>query len=275
MEPEIYNWTSRSLAMSRKAIAMKSLKEKWLSMVQSAREKGENGIGGSSIVTLPPSLLRDSDSNIPLFSQLGGGCMSCGCGWETGAHMTKLPTYGTGAHVTGTLGMSKSGQSTEGTDVFGTLGVDVVGRPTLEASYHGGCGRGGVGDVNWVSAGASSHNHLQSSGESNMSRAHHWSSSSVNPRPTSLSWSSIPSVAFPRREGVRLARGKWVCLVGQLGKWVDHGVGGGHRVGGQGGSGWAGGMRLNEGKRGSTVFFFLNCSLHCIIGVVVGLLLSL
>ena len=51
MEPEIYNWTSRSLAMSRKAIAMKLLKEKWLSMVQSAREKGENGIGGSSIVT--------------------------------------------------------------------------------------------------------------------------------------------------------------------------------------------------------------------------------
>ena len=30
------------------------------------------------------------------------------------------------------------------------------------------------------------------------------------------------------------------------------------------------------GKRGSTVFFFfLNCSLHCVIGAVVGLLLSL
>ena len=57
MELEIYNWMSRSLAMSGKAIAMKLLKEKWLSMVQSAREKGENGIGGSSIVTLPPSLL--------------------------------------------------------------------------------------------------------------------------------------------------------------------------------------------------------------------------
>ena len=38
--------------MSGKAIAMKSLKEKWLSIVQSAEEKGEKGIGGSSIVTL-------------------------------------------------------------------------------------------------------------------------------------------------------------------------------------------------------------------------------
>ena len=37
--------------MSGKAIATKSLKEKWLSIVQSAEEKGEKGIGGSSIVT--------------------------------------------------------------------------------------------------------------------------------------------------------------------------------------------------------------------------------
>ena len=32
-------------------MAMKSLKEKWLSIVQSAGEKGEKGIGGSSTVT--------------------------------------------------------------------------------------------------------------------------------------------------------------------------------------------------------------------------------
>ena len=44
---------SRSPAMSGKAMAMKSLKEKWLSMVQSARENGENGIGGSSTITSP------------------------------------------------------------------------------------------------------------------------------------------------------------------------------------------------------------------------------
>ena len=43
---------SRSPAKSGKAIAMKSLKEKWLSIVQSAREKGENGIGGFSTVTM-------------------------------------------------------------------------------------------------------------------------------------------------------------------------------------------------------------------------------
>ena len=42
---------SRSLAMSGKAMATKSLKEKWLSMVQLAREKRENGTGGSSTVT--------------------------------------------------------------------------------------------------------------------------------------------------------------------------------------------------------------------------------
>ena len=34
---------------------MKSLKEKWLSIVQSAEEKGEKGIGGSSTVTLSSS----------------------------------------------------------------------------------------------------------------------------------------------------------------------------------------------------------------------------
>ena len=37
--------------MSGKAIAMKSEKEKWLSIVQSTEEKGEKGIGGSSTVT--------------------------------------------------------------------------------------------------------------------------------------------------------------------------------------------------------------------------------
>ena len=35
------------------------------------------------------------------------------------------------------------------------------------------------------------------------------------------------------------------------------------------------GMGFGKGKRGSTVFFFLNCSLHWVIGVVVGLPLSL
>ena len=42
---------SRSPAKSGKAIAMKLLKEKWLSIVQLAREKGENGTEGPSTVT--------------------------------------------------------------------------------------------------------------------------------------------------------------------------------------------------------------------------------
>ena len=37
--------------MSGKATATKSSKEKWLRRVQSVREKGENGIGGSSTIT--------------------------------------------------------------------------------------------------------------------------------------------------------------------------------------------------------------------------------
>ena len=159
--------------------------------------------------------------------------MCCGCGWTTGAHMTEFPTYGTGMHVTGSLGMSRGGQSTEGADILGALGANMVGGPALEASYHSRCGRGGVGDVNWVGAGAGdSHNHFQSSGQSNASRAHCRSSSSVNSRPTSLSWSSIPSVAFPRGKGVLSARGKGVCATGQLGEWVDGSVGGGHQIGG-------------------------------------------
>ena len=42
---------SRSPAKSGKAIATKLLKEKWLSIVQSTVEKGENEIGGLSTVT--------------------------------------------------------------------------------------------------------------------------------------------------------------------------------------------------------------------------------
>ena len=107
-------------------------------------------MGGSSIVTLPPSLPQDSNSNIPLVTHSGRGCMSCGCGWATGAHMTEFSTYGTGTHVTGTLGVSWGSPSTEGTNVLRALGVNVVGRSTSEAPYHSGCGRGGVGDVNGI-----------------------------------------------------------------------------------------------------------------------------
>ena len=113
------------------------------------------------------------------------------------------------------------------------IGANMLGGPTLEASYHGGCGRGGVGDINGVSAGAGdSHNHFQSSGQSNTSRAHRRSSSSVNSRPTSLSRSSIPSVVFSGGKGVWSARREGICSSGQLGKRVDCSVSGGYRVGG-------------------------------------------
>ena len=151
---------------------MKSLKEKWFSIVQSADEKGEKGIGGSSTITLPPPLLQDPDSDIPSISHSGSGCASCGCGWATGAHMTKFSTDGTGAHETGTLGMSRGGHPAEGADILGALGADVFSRSALKAPYHGGCWRGRVGDIDGVVAGTGSHNHLQSSGESNASRAH-------------------------------------------------------------------------------------------------------
>ena len=42
---------SRSPARSGKAIATKLLKEKWPSVVQSTREKGENETGGFSTIT--------------------------------------------------------------------------------------------------------------------------------------------------------------------------------------------------------------------------------
>ena len=42
---------SRSLAKSGKAVAIKSLKEKWEKSVQSAKVNGEKEIGGSSTIT--------------------------------------------------------------------------------------------------------------------------------------------------------------------------------------------------------------------------------
>ena len=57
---------SRSPAKSGKAIAMKLLKEKWLSIVQSTLEKGENETGSSSTVTFLSSAVHVS-----------GGCRGC------------------------------------------------------------------------------------------------------------------------------------------------------------------------------------------------------
>ena len=68
---EIYVWMSRSPAKSGKATAMKLLKEKWLSMVQLMREKGENGIGGFSTVTLLLFFVLSLHLSLSTYAQTG------------------------------------------------------------------------------------------------------------------------------------------------------------------------------------------------------------
>ena len=48
---ENWIWLSRSSAKSRKAVAIRSLKEKWKKREQLAKVNGEKKIGGSSTVT--------------------------------------------------------------------------------------------------------------------------------------------------------------------------------------------------------------------------------
>ena len=128
--------------------------------------------------------------------------------------------------------MSWGGDSTEGADIFRTLGADVISGPALEASYHGGCGRGGVGNVDWVDAGSGSHNHFQSSRESSTSSAQARSSSSVDSTPTPLSRCCVSSVTLSSLvDGADVVRGEWEGPLGQLGKGVDCSVSGGQRVG--------------------------------------------
>ena len=149
--------------------------------------------------------------------------------------------------------MSGSGSSAEGADVLGALGVYVVQGLVLEASYDGGSGWqfGSVGDDDGVAASSGLHNHLQSSGECNMSRAHSRSTLLVNPSPALLSRHSIVTISFP------WGKGRWCCsrmlregvgLSSHLGDRVDSSIGGGKRVGGEGvplgsrgtGVGWSG-----------------------------------
>ena len=202
--------------------------------------------------------------------------MCRGSSWATGAHMTELSAYGARLHVAGSLRMSWGGHSTEGADILGTLRADVIGGPVLEAPHHGGCGRGGVGDVDGVGTRTGSHNHFQSSRESSMSSAHAGSSSLVNSTPTSLSRCCVSSVTLSSLvDGAGAARGKWEGLSGQLGKGVDCSVSGGQRVGRGRGPGWVGGPWFLASNGGSMDFFLLNCSLHWVIRAVVGLSLSL
>ena len=123
-------------------------------------------------------------------------------GWATGAHMTKLSKYGARAHGAGVLRVAGCCSLTEGTDVFGAVRVNVLDGLALEVAHSGGSrGFGSVGDDNGIVAGSRLHNHLQFSGECNMSRAHSRSTSSVNPSPASLSWSRVTMISFPYGKG--------------------------------------------------------------------------
>ena len=152
--------------------------------------------------------------------------------------MTKFSTYRGGAHGTSALSVSRGRSLAEGADVLGTLGVYMFHRLTLEALYDGGSGwrGGGIRHDNGIVAGPGLHNHLQSSGECNTSRAHSRSTSSANPSPASLSWHSVTMILFPWRKGGcgSSAMRERVGSLSQLGKGVNSGVGRGYRVGGGG-----------------------------------------
>ena len=155
------------------------------------------------------------------------GQVSHGCGWATGTHMTKLSTDWARVHGTGMLRMSRGGPLTEETDVFRAVRAYMVLGLTLEAWYNGGSQWfGSVRDDDGVVAGSGLHNHLQSSGEHNTSRAHSGSTSSANPSPASLSWQSVVMILFPggKRGGGSRAMRERVCSLSQLEKRVDGGI---------------------------------------------------
>ena len=142
--------------------------------------------------------------------------------------MTKFSADGARAHWAHALRVSRSDSSTEWADVLWAMGAYVVQGLALEASYSRRGGQSwGVGDIDRVVAGSGLHNHLQSSGERNTSRAHSRSTSSANPSPASLSQHSVTTISFSwgkGRRGTETSR-EWVGSSGQLGRWVDSSVG--------------------------------------------------
>ena len=130
--------------------------------------------------------------------------------------------------------MSWSSLSAEGADVFGALRAYMVQGLGLEASYNSRSGWWfrSIGDNDGVVAGSGLHNHLQSSGENNTSRAHSRSTSSANPSPASLSWHSILTILLfwgKERCGSGTVR-EGVGPSSQLENGVDGSVHGGERV---------------------------------------------
>ena len=145
--------------------------------------------------------------------------------------MTELSTNWMGAQGASALRVSRSGPSTEGTDVFGALRVYMVQGLALEAPHNSGGGwwLGSVRDNDRVVAGSRLHNHLQSSREHNMSRAHSRSTLLANPSPALLSWHRVTTISFPWGKGgcsSRVVR-EGVGPSSQLGDRVNCCVGGG------------------------------------------------
>ena len=151
--------------------------------------------------------------------------------------MTKLSTDGAGTHWASVLRVPRGSSSTEWADVLRALGAYVVQGLALEASYGQRDGRfWGVGNIDGVVAGSGLHNHLQSSGEHNTSRAHSRSTSSANPSPALLSRHSVAMISFSWGKG-RHSSGtsrERVGSSGQLGSRIDGGVGRGQGFGGRG-----------------------------------------
>ena len=142
--------------------------------------------------------------------------------------MTELTTDWRGAHWACALRVSGGNSLTKRADILWAMGGYMVQGLAVRALYNsGGCWFGGVGNIDGVAAGSRLHNHLQSSGEHNMSRAHSRSPLSANPSPASLSQHSVATILFSwgkGRCGPRTVRER-VGLSGQLGSWIDGGVG--------------------------------------------------
>ena len=186
--------------------------------------------------------------------------------------MTKLSTDGAGTHWACVLRVSRGYLLTERADVLWAMGVYMVQGLTLEASDdHGGGWLRSVGDVDGVAAGSGLHNHLQSSGERNTSRAHSRSTSLANPSPASLSQHSIATISFSwgkGRDGSEMTR-EQVGSLGQLGSGIDGGVGRRERLGGRGMSCRSRGAGVRSSRLGYPALRLLqNLLLHWVTAVV-------
>ena len=108
--------------------------------------------------------------------------------------MAKFSTNGAGMHEANSLEVTWYSHLAEGAYVFRAMRADMLSGLALEASYHSGSDRFWVEDDDGDVACSGLHNHIQSSGEHNMSSAHSRSTLLVNPSPAMLSQCSCSLV---------------------------------------------------------------------------------